>query len=243
MARRVTSATVKGKPGSPAPDGKWLQDRIREFRRVPPSTLVPHPKNWRRHPPDQQTAMQGLLYRLGYVNALLTRELEDGSLQVIDGHMRLDLSAEADHVPVLVLDVTEDEAELILATHDAVTNMALAEQNLADELARDNWTEDAAINTVLRDLLMNSISDDDSSKKAFVDFNHPLAQQPFEHYDYVVVLARTTIDFTRLCESLGIENKADHSVPGGARKIGLGRCIDAAKVIDILDGSSVRSAS
>ncbi len=39
-------------------------------------------------------------------------------------------------VPVLVLDVTEAEADLILATHDPLTSMAETDQALLDELVQ-----------------------------------------------------------------------------------------------------------
>ena len=63
--------------------------------------------------------------------------------------------------------------------------------------------------------------------------------QPFEHYDYVMLLFRHEQDFQRACEVLGIE-KVQVTYPGGLRKIGLGRCIDGAKAIDRLVGGGGR---
>ena len=57
--------------------------------------------------------------------------------------------------------------------------------------------------------------------------------QPFEHYDYVMLMFRNDQDFQRACELLGIE-KVQITYPGGLKKIGLGRCIDGAKAIDRL---------
>ena len=62
-------------PTAPHPSLDWVGDRIKDFRRVPPALIKPHPRNWRRHGPDQQRAMQGLLQRLGYVNDLLVRAI------------------------------------------------------------------------------------------------------------------------------------------------------------------------
>ena len=44
---------------------------------------------------------------------LLARELEDGSLELVDGHLRADTTPDQE-VPVLVLDVTEAEADKLL---------------------------------------------------------------------------------------------------------------------------------
>jgi hypothetical protein len=211
----------------------FVQDRIVELRRVPAAALVPHPQNWRRHGPDQQAAMRGLLDQLGYVNALLVRPLAHDTYEVLDGHMRLALEQGATHIPVLVLDVTEDEAALILATHDQIGALSLPDPAYSDALAREVWSENEAINTVLRDLLHHG-KPVAEAKAQPPDVHLALAPQPYEHYDYVVVLARNTFDFHRLCFLLHIERQ-DYTVPGGARKVGLGRCIDAATAIALLE--------
>jgi hypothetical protein len=100
-----------------------IRDRIRELRRVPASELVPNPKNWRTHPERQRSAMSGVLAEIGYANALVAREDEVGRLILIDGHLRRETTPDS-LVPVLVLDVTEKEAEKILATMDPLSKMA-----------------------------------------------------------------------------------------------------------------------
>ena len=100
-----------------------IRDRIKELRRVPASTLRANPHNWRTHPKTQQDALRGLLAEVGYADALLARELPDGSLMLIDGHLRAETTPDMD-VPVLVLDVTEAEADLLLATVDPLAGLA-----------------------------------------------------------------------------------------------------------------------
>ncbi len=62
-----------------------IRDRIRELRRVPASTLLANPKNWRTHPKAQAAAMTALLGEIGYADALIARETPEG-LVLIDGH-------------------------------------------------------------------------------------------------------------------------------------------------------------
>jgi len=100
-----------------------IRDRIRELRRVRASELKPNAKNWRTHPRSQQQAIQGILEEVGYADALLARELPDGSLELIDGHLRAETTPDT-LVPVLVLDVSEAEAEKILLTHDPLAKLA-----------------------------------------------------------------------------------------------------------------------
>lgn len=99
------------------------RDRIKELRRVPAADLLENAKNWRKHPERQKNAMTGVLRDIGYADAALARELDDGTLVLIDGHLRKDTAGETP-IPVLILDVTEEEADKILATHDPLCEMA-----------------------------------------------------------------------------------------------------------------------
>jgi hypothetical protein len=65
-----------------------FRDRIKDFRRVDASALVPNPKNWRIHTDAQRAAYRSLVAELGFAGAELVRELPDGRLMLIDGHMR-----------------------------------------------------------------------------------------------------------------------------------------------------------
>jgi DNA modification methylase len=94
-----------------------------------------HPKNWRVHPESQKNALRGLLAEIGYADVLLTRELPDGSLQLIDGHLRAETTPDS-QVPVLVTDLTEEEAKKVLLTLDPLAAMATADkENLQALLA------------------------------------------------------------------------------------------------------------
>lgn len=112
-----------------------IRDRIKELRRVKASELQPNPKNWRTHPKEQLDAIRGILAEVGFAGAELARELPDGSLQLIDGHARAEIAGDAE-VPVLVLDVTEHEADKILATFDPLSLMAGVDSEKLDNLLR-----------------------------------------------------------------------------------------------------------
>lgn len=92
-----------------------IRDRIKEFRRIRAGDLVANPKNWRKHPKGQAEALKGILSEIGYANALIARETQDG-LMLIDGHLRAETTPDM-LVPVLVLDVTEAEADKIGRAH------------------------------------------------------------------------------------------------------------------------------
>jgi DNA modification methylase len=128
-----------------------IRDRIKELRRVPARELQPNPKNWRAHPAAQQEALKGLLAELGYCDALLARELPDGSLQLIDGHLRCETTP-AMEVPVLVLDVTEAEADKLLLTLDPLASLAEANRDALTALLASVDTDSAAVRALLAEL-------------------------------------------------------------------------------------------
>ena len=112
-----------------------IRNRVKSLRMVPASDLRPNPKNWRTHPKAQQDALRGVLAEVGLADACLARELPDGSLMLIDGHLRAETLGDGD-VPVLVLDVNEAEADKLLATLDPLAAMAETDAGKLDELLR-----------------------------------------------------------------------------------------------------------
>jgi hypothetical protein len=125
-----------------------IRDRIKDFRRVKASTLRPSPKNWRAHPKSQQDALRGVLSEVGYADALLCRELADGALELIDGHLRAETTPNME-VPVLVLDVDEREADYILATHDPLAAMAEAGEEALAALLQEVESGNPAVQEML----------------------------------------------------------------------------------------------
>lgn len=114
-----------------------IRDRIKELRRVRAGDLVPHTKNWRTHPQAQRDALEGVLAEVGFADALLVRELPNGRLGLIDGHLRAETNPDC-KVPVLVLDVDEAEAEKILLLHDPLATLAEADPQQAEALISSN---------------------------------------------------------------------------------------------------------
>jgi DNA modification methylase len=132
-----------------------IRDRIKELRRVPASELRPSPRNWRTHPTKQRDALRGVLAEIGIADAVLARELPDGTLELIDGHLRAE-EIGAGEIPVLVLDVTEDEAGKMLATLDPLAAMAEADPAKLDALLREIETGSEAVAALLTELAESS---------------------------------------------------------------------------------------
>jgi hypothetical protein len=127
-----------------------MKDRVKELRRVPASELQANPKNWRRHPPAQEAALRGVLEDIGFADAVIARETPDG-LELIDGHLRQEVMGDQ-VVPVLIVDVTEEEADKMLLTYDPLAMMAHADQDQLLHLLRDTQFESKAVNDMLEAL-------------------------------------------------------------------------------------------
>ena len=107
-------------PNDPEPEVEQFNnpprfaDRVVELRRVKASELKQNPMNWRRHPESQSAALEGMLADVGFADAVIARETKDG-LELVDGHLRQEIMQD-DVIPVLVVDINEDEARRMLAT-------------------------------------------------------------------------------------------------------------------------------
>jgi hypothetical protein len=93
--------------------------------------------------------LRALLNEIGYADALLVRQLPDGRLMLIDGHLRAETTPDS-LVPVLVLDVNEEEADKLLLTLDPLAAMAEADAERISQLLKTVRTEDPAIEQLLR---------------------------------------------------------------------------------------------
>ena len=128
-----------------------IRDRIKELRRVKASELKPNPKNWRTHPQNQYDAMKGVLAEIGYADALIARELPDGTLELIDGHLRAETTPDQ-KVPVLILDVTSEEADKLLAVFDPIGAMAETDQGALDNLLSAVEFKNTALQELIQEI-------------------------------------------------------------------------------------------
>ncbi len=126
-----------------------LRNRVAGLEYHRPSALLDHPAQWRTHPAAQVAALTGVLQEVGIAGALLAYRSDraGGALVKMDGHLR---AGTADvEWPVLVLDVTDAEADYILATHDPLAGMAGASADLLDGLLASVQTAHSAVQAML----------------------------------------------------------------------------------------------
>src|SRR5438093_5877819 len=145
----ASSGTRPGRRSRP-----FVRDRVVELVRVRAGDLQANPSNWRRHPDGQRSALRGLLREIGYADALLARR-EGDQLVLIDGHLRRSLDPEQ-VIPVLVLDVSEAEADTLLATLDPLAALATSDPEALASLLERVHTSSRAVQDLLESLANDS---------------------------------------------------------------------------------------
>ncbi len=116
-----------------------------------PADLVGNPRNWRTHPQAQRDALAGVLDEVGWVQDVIVNK-RTGYL--VDGHARVAVAAQRGEtsVPVVYVDLSEDEERLILATLDPLSAMAEADDDALADLLAAVTAEDGALAKMLEAL-------------------------------------------------------------------------------------------
>ena len=109
------------------------EDRIVAYEAgVDPEQLLAHPLNARRHPGPQREALRESVGNIGWVAPVVANQ-QTGHL--LDGHARVEEAITAgETVPVVYVDLTEDEERFVLATLDPISAMATYDFETVDLL-------------------------------------------------------------------------------------------------------------
>ena len=129
---------------------KW-QSRIVELAYMPISEITPNPSNWRKHPTGQRGALKAVLEQVGVVMPVLYNKRTG---RLIDGHLRQELArAESqEELPVIVVDVSEDDERLILATLDPIAAMATADDEMLASLIEKIEVDEGPLQDLLDEM-------------------------------------------------------------------------------------------
>lgn len=123
----------------------WLKSRIAKYGQASPFSLVDNSANYRKHPTAQRRALESTISEVGYVQPVLVNIHNN---HIVDGHLRVEIAREhaVTQIPVVYLDITEDEELYLLSTIDPITNMATIDQKLFDDLLGVISSESQIIN-------------------------------------------------------------------------------------------------
>lgn len=193
---------------SPATPSSIFRNRIVGYEEaVDVATITRNPLNWRVHSDAQKGAMTDLLGRLGYVDTCLVNRR---TRRLIDGEMRLDI-AEANnerHVPVLWVDLTQEEERLALATINPMSELASTDPEQLGKLLADVDREGGPLDELLRSL--EEIADLGTVKKAGGASTSKVKREASPAHTVRIVLAVTDVaTVERALRATNISNRGD----------------------------------
>ena len=126
---------------------RW-QNRIVGHGDEDPSQLLANPRNFRIHPKTQQDAVAGVLEEVGWVQSVIVNRTTG---HLIDGHLRVSIALRDDEptIPVVYVELSEDEEALILATLDPLAALAGTDRQKLEELLSEVGTGSADVQALL----------------------------------------------------------------------------------------------
>lgn len=150
---------------------RWRNRIVGYVEDFPVSELLANPQNWRIHPAYQQQALEDVLDEVGWVDTVLINRTTSF---VVDGHLRAALAISHDEptVPALIVELTEAEEALILASFDPISALAAADREKLRELTEQINTSNVALRAMFDSLLAQdraAFGEDDLSG----DGSHP----------------------------------------------------------------------
>lgn len=184
-------------------------NRVTGLEYIKGSEIRPHPKNPRKHPDGQIKALEGALSQIGIADALVVYRAGDGVMTLIDGHCRGEHWADLEW-PCIVLDVTDEEADFILATLDPLTGLAGIDEEKMRELLESVQFECTDLlealmgqEAVEEEELEDGFSETGNASDDLADTNFTFGQYRFE------VDRETYLDWQeKLRQKVGFDNPA-----------------------------------
>ena len=116
-----------------------------------PESLLANPRNWRVHPMAQEKALGAVLDEVGWVQNVIVNQRTG---HVVDGHLRVALAISRGEasVPVVFVDLDENEEGLVLATIDPLSAMAGTDKDLLAQLLVETSADGADLIALLEQL-------------------------------------------------------------------------------------------
>ena len=131
----------------------WANRIIGEGEEAPDQILA-NPMNWRKHPKYQKDALRGILKEVGWVQRTIINQ-RTGHL--VDGHLRVETALEDGEpmVPVVYVDLSEEEEKIALASLDSISALAETDQDMINEIVQSVSVENEQLQEFLQGLFID----------------------------------------------------------------------------------------
>jgi hypothetical protein len=128
----------------------WKNRIVRE-EWVDPNQLIANPFNVRVHSLKQRSLVEESLSEFGWIDRII---VNDNTGNVIDGHLRVSsaLAKNIDVVPVVYVDLSEEEEKLAILLFDQLTSLASLDLDYMNEVLADMNIENEPLRDFLEDI-------------------------------------------------------------------------------------------
>lgn len=111
---------------------QW-KNRIVDQTEMDVEGLSPHELNWRLHSARQQEAVREVFDKVGIVQSVIFNQTTG---KLVDGHLRVAMAKAMGRtkIPVTIVELSEEEEKVILATYDPIASLAKWDDTTLDEL-------------------------------------------------------------------------------------------------------------
>lgn len=210
-----------------------IKNRIKEFKLVDPRELKKNPKNHHTHPVAQRRALKEAMDSLGWVQPLTLNEVT-GNL--VDGHARLDeaLELNIEHVPVIIVELSEEEEAVALAAIVKTGHMAEIDRTLEADLLAITTGFNADLAALLGATGVNLDPVDENIEVTDEHDPQGISMVPGEQFDYIMLVFRSELDFLAAKQRFGVAKVKDPLSESKKPSLGTGRVIDGAKLLAAL---------
>lgn len=132
---------------------EW-RNRIIGEAEIDPTCIEMNPNNWRFHSSFQEDVLISILQDVGWVQRVIVNK-RTGHL--IDGHLRVKaaVSKQSPTIPVLYVDLNDEEEKLLLASLDPIAALAVTDKEKLSLLLHEIQSGDAILQTFFTQLAEN----------------------------------------------------------------------------------------
>jgi hypothetical protein len=161
---------------------KSWNNRIVAYGEENPEQLLANPLNWRVHPKAQQVSLSGVLDDIGFISPVIVNRTTG---HMVDGHLRVSLALRnnVSSIPVVYVELSEQEEKEALITLDPIANMAAADMKNLEELIGDVGSVSDSVRHLISDILNESnkkaVKQTDTNFDEEEEGESPFADNPF----------------------------------------------------------------
>lgn len=183
-----------------------IKNRIVGHGEADPREITANPRNWREHPEEQVSALTGILAEVGWCQSVIVNRATG---RLIDGHLRVRLAVDRGErtVPVVFVDLSEDEENTVLATLDPVALLAGRDEAAFRDLLEGLDPETAELQRFVHDLEEEcgvvGPEDDGDEEEDEVLLDQAVQHEPGR--EYVLITCEQAGDWERLRSVLGLQ--------------------------------------